>query len=802
MSSERISSGAEGLRAAASRAPAGPAVLGTAESVGSGFRDIAEARRELAFFRAPIPLSLTVLESGLFIDVNEAYCRVAGFTRDELVGRTSTELGIWARPEDRQAIVEDLRRHGRVRDREVSGITHSGRARIALMDADVVEIAGRACLLTSLRDVTEQRQAERAVRSSEEKFARAFQASPDAVTLTRLSDARFIDVNEGFVAMTGYSRAEAVGRSSLDLNLWSDEATREGVLRQVNETGRVRDLERPFRRKDGTLIVCSFSAEVAEIGGERCLIAVTRDLSERKRAEAALRESEERYRLLTERIGQLIYDFDFASHTHSWSGPIERVTGYTPAEFVRVDAEAWRSMIHPDDLAGALAVFQRAAAQRETYRVRYRLRRKNETFATIEESGCFVCDPAGRAVRMLGIIDDVTERERLAVELLQAQKMETVGRLAGGVAHDFNNLLTVILGHLALVQGEGVPAGQAREAIDEAVRAAEMAADLTRQLLTASRQQPLEKRPVDVREVVDGMATLLGRTLGEHIELRVSNASGLPPVLADRGSIEQVLLNLCVNARDAMEQGGVLEIATAAVVLGDDEVRSRPQARVGEFVCISVTDTGCGIAPDLMPRIFEPFFTTKPVGTGTGLGLATVYAILQQHEGWIEAVSVEGEGSAFRAYLPASSERLVEVVRPRPVIPEPVGLGETVLLVEDELAVRRMVETLLATNGYRVATASSGREALDQWDDDPAPFDLLVTDVVMPERVSGPQLAERFRSMGVEAPVIFMSGYRAGALENVQAERGEYFIAKPFRIEDFLDLVRTALAARKRTCVD
>jgi len=775
----------------------GPATPPPGTGAASAERDAAsesEAWRRLAFSRAPTAICLTELESGLFLDANEAYCRMIEVERDDLIGRRATEIGIWARLDDRRTFIEQVRKTGRIRDREVSAVTRSGRAFTTLMDADLVEVDGRACLLTSLRDVSRQLETERVRRQVEEKFLKAFRASPDAVTLTRMSDGHFIDVNEGFELMTGYTRQETIGRTSADLHLWCDLPTRDAVMRQLGETGRVRDLERPFRRKDGTFVVCSFSAEVTEIGGEPCVVAVTRDLTERVRAEAALRESEERYRLVTERIGQLIYDFDFASRANTWTGAIERVTGYTAAEFSRVDADAWRAMIHPDDLASALEVFQRASARRETYRARYRLRRKDGTFATVEESGFFIAGATGEVVRMLGIIDDVTERERLAGELMQAQKMETVGRLAGGVAHDFNNLLTVILGQLALLDVDAGVSGEGRAALTEAMHAAEMAADLTRQLLTASRQQPIERCPLDLGDVIEGMASLLGRTLGEDVKMLARSAADLPPVFADRGSVEQVLLNLCVNARDAMTQGGLLEIDASCVAIDEAYQRAQPQARLGRFVRITVSDTGCGIAPEHLPRIFEPFFTTKPVGAGTGLGLATVYAILKQHEGWIEVESTVGRGSVFRAYLPVSEQRPPVPVRERAPVRGKVGAGQTVLLVEDELAVRRFVEALLVRNGFRVITASSGREALELWEDERRAFDLLVTDVVMPERVSGPQLAVRFRELGVRVPVIFMSGYRAGALDDVSADRGEYFIAKPFRVEEFLDVVRAAMA--------
>ena len=391
------------------------------------------------------------------------------------------------------------------------------------------------------------------------------------------------------------------------------------------------------------------------------------------------------------------------------------------------------------------------------------------------------------------IIRNNTERRRLEEQFRQAQKMEAFGQLAGGVAHDFNNILTVIQGNVSLLQVRQLAAAERAAAISETLRAAERAGNLTRQLLTFSRRQPIQLQDIDANEVVANMTTMLQRIIGEHINLETRCAPGGAPVRADSGMLEQALMNLAVNSRDAMPQGGRLTLETAAVTVTDADVHRRPQARPGAFVRLSIIDTGGGIAPEHMPHLFEPFFTTKEVGKGTGLGLATVFGIVEQHAGWVEVESQAGTGTTFGIFLP----RLPHNVRalPHPPPPAPVqGGSETILVVEDETAVRRLMCRILERHGYRVFAAETGAAALVVWREHRAIIDLLVTDVVMPGGIDGRELANHLRAEKPSLKVIHCSGYTDEMLgPDSPLQDARSFLAKPFDHPAFLRRVRDCL---------
>ena len=398
-----------------------------------------------------------------------------------------------------------------------------------------------------------------------------------------------------------------------------------------------------------------------------------------------------------------------------------------------------------------------------------------------------------RRVVRVTMVRDLTERRQLEEQLRQSQKMEAFGQLAGGVAHDFNNLLTVILGHVALLQlQEAIPPDQAA-GLAEIAKAAERAANLTRQLLTFSRRQLFQPKPIDLNEVVANTTKMLQRLIGEHVSLETHFAPGGAPITADRNMIEQILINLAVNSRDAMPKGGRLIIQTAAITISETDAAANPQARPGAFVRLSVTDTGCGIAPKEMEHIFEPFFTTKEVGKGTGLGLATVFGIVTQHHGWIEVKSRVNEGAAFHIHLPrlAESEKSqTEFFR----APEVRGGNETILLVEDEVPVRSLARTLLERNGYHVLEADSGLSALEIWQQQRDTIDLLFTDMVMPEGLSGRELAARLLAEKPGLKVIYTSGYTDDMLgESSPLRNNPNFLEKPFDPYKLLKRVRDCL---------
>ncbi len=391
--------------------------------------------------------------------------------------------------------------------------------------------------------------------------------------------------------------------------------------------------------------------------------------------------------------------------------------------------------------------------------------------------------------------EDVTDRLNLERQFRQLQKMESVGQLAAGVAHDFNNVLTVIQGHAGMLLARAELPPQAAESVQTMFSAAERAASLTRQLLTFSRKETMHSEPLDLREIVGQLNKMLKRLLGENIELEFNPPAEIPFVQGDAGMIEQVLMNLAVNARDAMPTGGKLSISTAAMAIDDTYVQQHPGARVGPFVCLRVTDTGSGMDNATLDRIFEPFFTTKEAGRGTGLGLATVYGIVKQHEGWIEVASEIGRGSTFGIYLPASKEIASGNKKQFQTTIQVKGGDETILTVEDELPLRDMTYAILRDCGYNVLVASSAIEALALWNDCDGNIDLLLADIIMPEGMSGIELATRLLIYKPALRVIFTSGYNVNGMDTtfMLKCRGN-FLQKPY--------TRFTLAKTIRDCLD
>jgi signal transduction histidine kinase/ActR/RegA family two-component response regulator len=401
-------------------------------------------------------------------------------------------------------------------------------------------------------------------------------------------------------------------------------------------------------------------------------------------------------------------------------------------------------------------------------------------------------DAAGTTIGTLAILEDTSERKRLEAQLRQAQKMEAVGRLAGGIAHDFNNLLAVIMGHSDLIKSVLRKGDALAHDVEQIRRASERAASLTRQLLAFSRRQFLQPQVIDVNTLVGNLATMLHRLIGEDIQLdlRLDPAAGR--VSADPGQLEQVVMNLTVNARDAMPQGGQLTLETGPAMLDHAFVMAHPGSSAGAHVRLSIRDTGCGMGPEVLSHLFEPFFTTKEPGRGTGLGLSTVYGIVKQHRGYIDVQSEPGQGSTFSVYLPRvdakpAAERATPRERLRP------GGRETVLFVEDEVALRDLMHRVLTKGGYTVLAAGDGLEALALVEGHQGRIDLVVTDVVMP-RMSGPELATRLRARDPAIRLLYVSGYTADQLRS-QTDLGAdaTLLPKPFTSDGLLRKVREVL---------
>jgi PAS domain S-box-containing protein len=512
---------------------------------------------------------------------------------------------------------------------------------------------------------------------------------------------------------------------------------------------------------------------------------------ERKRAEEALRQAERRMHHLVSSSPAALFSLRIEGDTlvPTWvSENIERLSGYTPADVTGPDW--WAERVHPDDSEGIVAQIPTLS---EAYVTReYRFRHKDGSYRWIRDEQILVRDVAGKP-EVVGSWSDITEKRNLEAQLLQSQKMESMGRLAGGVAHDFNNLLGIIIGYGDLLSHRVAADPRLTKYVDDIVKAADRAAGLTRQLLAFSRKQVLQPRILDLNAVVDETQKMLRRIIGEDIQLVTVLDEHLGLVRADPGQMDQILMNLAVNARDAMPRGGRLTIETGNVALDESYARQHAGVEPGPYVMLAVSDTGHGMTPDVQNRIFEPFFTTKAPGKGTGLGLATVHGIVNQSGGHIFVYSEPGHGTSFKVYLARTDAAEVAAPLPESTAAQLPRGSETIVLVEDEASLRELVRECLEATGYTVLEARHGADALEICEHHEGPIHLLVTDVVMPE-MSGRELGERVRAVRPGTHVLYMSGYTDDAvvLHGVLAE-DMAFLQKPFTAEALARKVRELL---------
>jgi two-component system cell cycle sensor histidine kinase/response regulator CckA len=570
-----------------------------------------------------------------------------------------------------------------------------------------------------------------------------------------------------------------------------------GSREQVAEISRHRALGNPApelyeaigQRADGSSFDVELRVTPVEFEGKAGFQAILRDITARKRMEAELRGSEEKYRLLFERNLAGVYRSTVDGRLLECNRAFARMMGYaSPAEAMAQPSAAF----HPD-ARSRQEFIERLRREGNLLAFETQGRRKDGTLIWLIENVSLLKSEDGEET-LLGTVFDMTERRRLEEQLLQSQKMEAVGRLAGGIAHDFNNLLTAVAGYTELLLGELPPGDPRRESAEEIRQAGKRAAALTQQLLAFSRRQVLEPRVLDLNLVIANMERLLRRVIGEDVELTTSLHPDLWRTRADPGQIEQVILNLVVNARDAMPRGGRLTLETQNVELDDKFAGRYASVQPGPHVMLAVSDTGLGMDPELQSRLFEPFFTTKERGKGTGLGLSTTYGVVKQSGGSIWVYSEPGHGTTFKIYLPRCEEPL-----DRPIAPaapaEPLGGTETVLLVEDEPEVRRLVEKLLVMKGYDVLSAASPADAISVSRNHEGAIHVLVTDVVMPG-MNGRELARALAPARPEMRVLYMSGYTDAAVtRHGLLEPGTAFLSKPFTPDALARKLREVLEA-------
>ena len=515
---------------------------------------------------------------------------------------------------------------------------------------------------------------------------------------------------------------------------------------------------------------------------------------EHARAEEALGASEERFRQLAENIREIFWMLDARTNELLYVSPgVERLYGISVAEFQRAPT-AIVTRIHPDDRDRVIAASRAVKAGRELDE-EYRLVDERGGVQWVHGRAFPVRDASGDVYRIVGISDDITARKRIEEQLRQVQKLEAIGQLAGGIAHDFNNILAAIMMQAGMARGlTGLPA-EASELLQDIDAAAQRAANLTRQLLLFSRKQAMQERPVELNDLVATVMRMLKRVVPEHVQLHVSLHPRALVVQADPGMLEQVVMNLTVNARDAMPDGGVLSIETFSREVTTEEARGLPGATGGPYVGLRVRDTGGGIDPQLLGNIFDPFFSTKEPGKGTGLGLSTVFGIVQQHRGTILVDSAPGHGTTMEVLFPSHQLGVVAPPLPEPAVPATTTATHTILVVEDDRSVRALTQRILERQGYRVHIAASGREALDEWERYSPSIDLLLTDLVMPGGVGGVELAEVLQARSPGLRVVYSSGYDPN--HGTRAERlepGVNFLQKPATPRQILAVVGQMLA--------
>ncbi|HOW68051.1 MAG TPA: PAS domain-containing protein [Candidatus Paceibacterota bacterium] len=728
---------------------------------------------------------------------------ILGLFGEEAVHGTGQQYFQRVHPEDRTQFVQMLKAL------TPAASSYTAEYRLIRPDGSVVvlEEAGQATfdrtgqmdrLVGVATDITTRKQAESALRESEERLRLALEAAQMGTFDSDLVGNR-VTWSRRHQEIWGMPPGEFTGPVDAFLRQVHPE-DRAGIQTVWEHCVSSRS---PFRH-EYRVVWPDASVHWVEAAGEFTFDATGRPIrlrgtvvetTQNRRADEQLRASEERYRHLVETAFDWIWEVDtqgrytFASpKVHNLLGyASEEVLGRTPFELMP-ETEAQR----------VGAVFNEIVAKRAPFSSFENLNRhKDGHLVVFETSGVPVFGPGGEFVGYRGMDRDVTDRKRLESQLRQTQKLEAIGQLAGGIAHDFNNILAAIMMHLGLLQMNKNLDEETRHALKDLDESARGAASLTRQLLMFSRRSVLSVKPLDLNEVVANLLKMLGRLIGEHIDLRFDGKTGLSSVPADAGMIEQVVMNLVVNARDAMPNGGRITLTTAPAEFGESEIAQNPARQPGRFVCLAVSDTGIGMDEATMKRIFEPFFTTKESGKGTGLGLATVHGIVGQHKGWIEVESQIGQGSTFRVFLPAEAHPSGPT---QPAAPEtPIQRGrETVLLVEDDTKVRQMIGQTLRILGYRVYEAANGQEAMGLWLTHSRQVDLLFTDMVMPEGMTGLELTERLQATRPDLKAIISSGYSAEIVQaGVPNKAGVVYLPKPYEAQTLAEVVRNCLDQKK-----
>jgi two-component system cell cycle sensor histidine kinase/response regulator CckA len=603
---------------------------------------------------------------------------------------------------------------------------------------------------------------------------------------------RYLMINTAGALLLGRKVEEVIGKS--DTDLFTPETGREIMAgdRKVVESGKTQTYEELGVSAGVARTYLSTKGPYRDPSGQVIgLLGICRDITDRKSAEEEIRQSQQKLQIHFEHTPLAVIEWDTQLRITEWSPSAERLYGYSRAEAIGRDAAF---LVPPAQREHVSKVGQELLQQKGGTRSTNENLTKDGRTISCEWYNTPLVDNAGKVLGVASLVQDVTERVALEERLRQSQKMEAVGRLAGGVAHDFNNLLTVIMGYTQIL-ADGLPApGRLTDATSQIRAAADRAAGITRQLLAFSRKQVLSPRVINLNDIMLNLDTMLRRLIGEDVEVLTVPGRALGTVKADPGQIEQVIMNLALNARDAMPQGGKLTLETENMELDDAYAREHQPLQPGNYVMLAVSDTGTGMTPETQAHIFEPFFTTKEVGKGTGLGLSTVYGIVKQSGGFIWVYSEPDQGTSFKIYLPRIDQPAEGVDAEKQSVGIPLGT-ETILLVEDDAQLRQLTSSVLAHCGYKVLSAAGTEEGLALFRANHRDIRLLVTDVIMPG-MNGRQLAEQVKQISPHTRVLYISGYTSNAIVHYGVlDPGLWFLPKPFSLSALIAKVREVLDA-------
>ncbi len=720
---------------------------------------------------------------------NRRLAEILGADAAELIGRPVADF---LHPDERAgaAFLREAARDGASQRLERRLLRTDGTPVWALLSISPYrDEAGRASgALAMVTDITERKRWEERLAADGTRFRYLFEQNPHPMWVYDSESLRFLEVNEAAIELYGFSRDEFLRMTILDIRTPQEAQRLRDLLPNLPRSGFFQSGVWEHRARDGRQIHVEIASSHMDHQGRHAVIVAAHDILERMRAEAALEETERRFRQIADSLPGILWVIDVDGRFTFLNKRFEEYTGLAAEPFY---GKTTTGTSHPDDQAASPG-YEAAMRERRPIAYEYRVRRHDGVYRWFLDTCVPRFDDGGRFLGYIGMLADIDERRTLTQQLHQAQKMQAVGQLTGGVAHDFNNLLTVILGNTELLV-ERLTDPKLHELAEATRVAAERSADLVQRLLAFSRRQALQPTRTDVSGLIGGMRSLLVRTLGEAIDISVRCAPSVWPVVVDRAQLESALLNLAINARDAMPQGGLLSIECSNVEIDSAHAAVEPELAPGDYVMIAVSDSGSGMTEVVKRHALEPFFTTKEPGRGTGLGLSTVYGFIKQSGGHVKLYSEVGQGTSVKLYLPRAAEsRDGDAPARRPEVP-PTGGRETILVVEDNGEVRDYVAAQLRSLGYHVLEAANGPAALALLERAPE-VELLFTDVVMPGGMNGRELADEACLRRPDLKVLFTTGYTESAIVHQgRLDPGVELLGKPYSRHDLARKVRAVL---------